>query len=574
MSVDIKVGSVVTLRIRTPELVASGPLRPTLMEIAQAAVDVSFADDPEMRPTITLPPAFEMSASDGKVITDLAEAVASAAESFDIVLVDLMMDQTQVRFGAIEQLFFGAAEQFETVWPERARLIVLISRVPEDGDDIAEILHLPGLKDRVAFLDENGGRFGAIWGDGTLTERVSEAVTVSASDVRDSAERTALRRRGVFRVATSSREAYAAHKYSVDDTELANVLRGYFEATGTDLVILDTATAPWLEEAGHGASVGGSKVYLASDLEPSGEEPEIHEQLIARLTDPGISVILVVPMIRNAERAKNLLARLAELGQPDVQVLSIFFASKLDTRLPDVAAGGWASSATSSALGQDVHYLLDVELTRLRVTDWRVQMARFFGEEMDDKNAEWEFSRTGLWSLLDERGAESGYTQGDNGVLMRMTLDDWDAGWLAAALIRKARTHLGRDAGEMLMVMPDDSRTAIRAIGDALKRQQGTSVVRVPRTLIEDEDPQPDDELVKELAQFQNGSIVLVDESTATYATLRGLQRVVFAAMQRDADFSTVVLDLPEGQSSPPADLPFAPLYGWRPTTRKVVAAS
>lgn len=546
------------------------------MEIAQAAVEVPFKDHREVRGTFTLPPAFEMNAFDEKIISGLAEAIASAADTFDIVLIDLMMDQTQVRFGAIEQLFFGAAEMFDISWPSESRLIVLMSRVPDEGDDIAEILLLPGLENRVVFLDANGGQLGAIWGGKDLTERVSQAVTVRPEDVRNIAEKTALRRRGVFRVATSSREAYAAHKYSVDDTELANVLRGYFEATRADIVILDTGTAPWLEEAGHGASVGGtSTVFFASDLEADGtdgEQHSIHDTLIQRLADPEASVLLVVPMIMHAERAKRLLAQCADLGRADVQVLSIFFANAHDTRQAAPVADGWASAAASAILGQDVHFLLDVELERLPTDDWRVQMARYFGEDLEDTKQEWAFSRTGLWSLLEERGDEAGYTKGDNGVLMRMTLDDWDARWLAAALIRKARAHLGRDAGEMLMVMPDDADTAIRAIGDALKLQQGTSVLRVPRELIRDRKPRPGDELVEEMRRFLNGSIVLVDESTATYATLNGLQRVVFAAVQRDPDLSTVVLNLPEGSSTPPPSPPFAPLYGWRPArTAKVL---
>lgn len=477
MSGDTQPGSVVTIRIRTPELIASGPPPEALFEIAQAAVEMPLDDHSQVKRTFTLPPGFEMNAFDEKIITGLAETVASAADSFDIVLIDLMMDQTQVRFGAIEQLFFGAAEMFDIAWPSDARLIVLMSRVPDEGDDISEILLLSGLENRVVFLDANGGQLGAIWGGKDLTERVSEAVTVSPEDVRKIAEKTALRRRGVFRVATSTREAYAAHKYSVDDTELSNVLRGYFEATAADIVILDTGTALWLEEAGHGASVGGrSTVFFASDLDADGSDEEqqrIHDTLISRLADPKARVLLVVPMIMHAERAKRLLARCADLGRSDVQVLSIFFATEHDTRYEAAVADGWASAAASAVLGQDVHFLLDVELDRLPTDDWRVQMARYFGEDLEDTKAEWAFSRTGLWSLLEERGDEAGYTSGDNGVLMRMTLDDWDARWLAAALIRKARTHLGRDAGEMLMVMPDDANTAIRAIGDALKLQQG-----------------------------------------------------------------------------------------------------
>jgi hypothetical protein len=173
--------------------------------------------------------------------------------------------------------------------------------------------------------------------------------------------------------------------------------------------------------------------------------------------------------------------------------------------------------------------------------------------------------------MLDEHHSSAGYATGDNGVLMRMDLNRWDAGWLAASLVRKARKQLERNPDEMLLVMPDDT-TAIHAVGEALKIQQGTAVLRVPRSVIDNPAAPPPAELSAQLRRYSKGSIVIVDESTATYATVMALSDVVFTAVQRQPDLSIVVLDLPE-TSTPPCTAPkLVSLYGWRPSTRTVDA--
>lgn len=574
MSTPVKSGSVTTLRVRPPELVAQGPSRDTLVEIAQAAFSYPLETPLPVRSEV-LPAVFELSADDDLTIISLAASVTVAARAADVVIIDLMMDHTQVRFGTIEQLMFSAAQRFAENWPTGTRLVILMSRVPELDDDIAQIMNLPGLQDATVFIDDNGEQLGQIWGDVDLADRVSAAATAKPEDVRFSVAQTALRRRGVFKVRTSPRDDYAAHKYSVDDAELAEALRGYFDATGTTVVILDCAYAPWLEEAGHAAAVGtahGRRVFFASDLVADPADPEqqsLHAELLENLADANTTVCVVVPLIKNGERVRQLRAALSATGRTDSNILAIFHAGDDDTRLPDPAAGGWASAARSDALSCDVHYLIEVTLRRLPHDHWQVKMAGFFNEDLLDEDPDWEFSRTGLWALLDEHHAESDYTRLDHGVLLRMKLDFWDARWLAASLIRQVRTTLGRDPGEMLLVMPDDADTAVRYIGDALTLQQGTTVLRIPRAVIDDPTlPIPGDVSAR-LLLFRHGSIILVDESTATYATLRGMARVVQACIERGADQAVVVLDLPEDGATPPIAFPLQSLFRWRPSRRK-----
>ena len=574
MSAQKSTGTVVALRIRTPELVASGPPRDVLIEIANAAMPTEryeLVSPPAVKDTFVLPAAFELNAFDRNVIQDLANAIFTAADEGDALVVDLMMDQSTLRFGAVEQIFYSAVEHFAEVWPKGCALIVLMTRVPDSDDDIAQVLSLEQMRDAVMFVDPSGRRLGH---DPDYDERVTEAVTPTSAEVVARAADTALRRRGVFRVKTSPRQEFAAYKYSVEDVELAAVLEGYIEEGSFQVIILDSIAAHWLREAGAGAAVGRTvALFHSSDHDAQGDTPEdkhLYQSLVDSVQESTHKICVVVPMIKNGERVNELLSNLRDLGRDDVQVLTVFLSDLPADAEKSTAVSGWATSVAVAQLDAPIHYLFDASLIRLQSTAWPVQMARLFHEDTDDTNPDWEFSRVGLWQMLDEHEALSGYDSGDNGVLMRMNLDRWDAGWLAASLVRKARKELERNPDEMLMVMPDEA-TAIRAVGDELKRQQSAAVLRVPRSVINNPSAVPA-EVATELRRYGKGSIVVVDESTATYATVAGLQQVVFTAVQRHPDLTIVALDLPETPTTPPAESKFVSLYGWRPSKRELSA--
>ena len=559
----------VILRVRTPELIADGPPPEALIEIARAALPNTASDFTinDERPTHLLPAAVDFNAFDPEVIDTLADAMSFAAEDIDVVLLDLMLDHRLVRFGAIEQIVYSAAEKLQESWPLGASLIVLMNRVPDEDDDIAQIRHLEGLRDAVLFLDEKGRRLGSIWDDGGRVERVAEAVVASPAEVITTARRRALRRRGVFRVATSPREDYAAFRYSVGDSEMAAVLRGYFAANNVDVVVFESETEEWLGVAVQGAASSTTSIFPVSDLVVGGDRSaEFNDALSEKLKDPATRVCLVIPMLKNGERATALLAA---LGRDDVDVLTIFHASVGEATVTRTA-GDWASEMHSAALDRPVRFIFSVKLKRLRPTHWQVQMARLFHEDIDDlAGRKWKPSRTGLWSLLHARRKQAGYRRRDHGVLMRMELDDWDAGWLAASIMQVMQDTLGMDDGEVLLVLPDDADTAIAAIAEALKTEQMTTVLRVPRDVIASGGKTISNTAAAQIRRFSNGTIVLVDESAATYATLEGLDHVVQRVISRGADLSVVVLDLPEGSAKPPEAPPLVSIYGWRPSERK-----
>lgn len=570
---------VVVLRVRTLELIADGPSRIALLDLASAALGEStfaLTSPPGHIETFDLPASFELNPFDENLIESLAEAVLHAADRADILVLDLMMDHTLVRYGAIEQLVYSAALKFAAHWPTESILVVLQNRVPHELDDIAQILYIEQLVDLVVFLDDKGGRLGQVEDAVHIEDRISTAAKNEPRDFLEVAHKRSLRRRGVFRVATSPREDYAAHKYSVEGSSLADVLRGYFVATGTTVALADSAPATWLYSAVHSAATPddiATSAYRVSDLdEEDGEgderQAELQAEVLAALKDPDARVCLVVPMVKNGERARQLLELLDDLGPSRVQILSIF-VSDLDGAAVEHVADGWGRKTDVPFAAQPLHFLFDVTLDRLEADNWQVTMARLFREDLLDAEPEWTPSRTGLWAMLNERQAESGYTSGDHGVLMRMSLDRWDAGWLAASLIRKVRTQQEKSTEEMLLVMPDDEKTAIWAIGEALRTEQDAPVLRVPRELIHDESATIPPDLSDEIRRFRHATIILVDESTAHYGTLRGLARVVFKAAERKPDMSVVVLDLPEDGATAPTDMPLLSLYGWRPSTRK-----
>lgn len=570
MSANPASGTAVILRVRTPELIADGPPPESLVDIAKAAManaDYNFVIDDDS-PTHLLPAAFDLNAFDPEVIDALADSLSFAAEDADVVLLDLMLDHRLVRFGAIEQLVFSAAEKLEASWPLGASLVVLMNRVPDEDDDIAQIRHLIGFKDVVLFLDERGRRLGSIWDDGGRLERVTEAAVATPAELISTARRRALRRRGVFRVATSPREHYAAYRYSVGDSELAAVLRGYFAANRIDVAIFESDIEVWLGVAVQGAASADTAVFPVSDLAADGDRSaEFNTALWEKLNDPDTRVCLVIPMLKNGERATALLK---SLGRDNVDVLTIFHGS---VRRAEVTAtpGDWAREAHSEALDRPVRFIFDVKLKRLFPSHWQVQMARLFHEDtLDVAGRKWQPSRTGIWALLNAHRQQAEYRRRDHGVLMRMHLDDWDAGWLAASIMQLMRETLGKDEDEVLLVLPDDQDTAIAAIADALKTEQMTTVLRVPRKVIKSGGRDISNAIARELRRFSNGSIVLVDESTATYATLAGLNKVVERVISRAADLAVVVLDLPEGGAQPPEEFPLVRIYGWRPSERRI----
>lgn len=548
-------------------MIADGPPPEALVDIATAALAGDKFTVNDEQPTHLLPASFELSAFDQVVIDALADAVSRAAEDAEIVLLDLMLDQKVVRFGAIEQLLYSAIEKLAEVWPVGASLVVLTTRVPHSDDDIAQILHLEGLAGAVLFLDEKGLMLGNAWDDGERLDRVSDAAVNTPRELIGYARRRSARR-GVFRVATSPREDYAAFRYSVGDIELAEVLRGYFHANDINVAVFESDTEHWLGVAVQGASSEGTPAFPTSDLNAGGDRAaEFSPALREKLSDPANRVCLVIPMLKNGERATALLKA---VGRSDVDVLTIFHAS-LDQAAPArPTPDDWAEEADSESLGRPVRFIFPVKLKRLRPTDWRVQLAQMFHEDLEDRDwPNWTPSRTGIWSLLHARRKQAGYRRRDHGVLMRMSLDDWDAGWLAASLMQIVRARLGKNDDEVLMVLPADPDTAIAAIGEALKTQQLTTVVRVPRDVIDNGGRTISVDVAKQIKRFSNGAIVLVDESAATYRTLTGLNNVVTRVIKRGADLAAVVLDLPEGDAKPPADVPMASIYGWRPAERK-----
>jgi hypothetical protein len=555
-------GTFSILRVRPPELTAEGPQKDELLDVATAALGAAS----ELRTTSTflLPAAIDLSPFDASVIEDLTERLHEAAREDDAVIVDLRFDRTQVRFGAVERLLLEVAGNIAPVWVRGAYLVFLVTRLPDPEDDLARVLDFPQLEQCTLFVDDDGNTLGSAGQDWEQADAVKAAATPSASQERDAALRQAQRRRGVFKVATSHRDEYSAHKYSLPASDLSRLLAGYFTATGIDIAVLDGVASPWLDEALFAVGADAStqvSCFSSEDLIPDANPDQLnmHTRLAKLLADGTKAVSLVVPMVKQGDRLRELQDQIQSLGASNVRVLTIFIDSEAEETL---SADGWASQVVHG--GTPVDFFFKVALTRLEAHAWPVRMAKFFHEDVTDKPP-WRPSRVGLWMMFDELERTAGYTQSDHGVLMRMELDHWDAGWLADCLMRQLDHESSPSKANMLFVVPDDEESAIGSIVEALKTQQGVAVVALSRPVLNGEE-EVSVKVADQLRRYRNGEIILVDESTARYRTMTKLRRVVFNVLQRSPNGAVVILELPEGNEKRPDNL--QSMLSWRPINR------
>lgn len=561
------------IRLRPPSVQAIGPLDPRLRQIAAAATGVQLDEialDAGTNETITLPPTF--SPFDSDEIAVLSNALLTAANESEVVLLDLLVEESATpRFGSVELLVRNAAEYLADVWPAGAQLIVLVTRVPDEEDDLGLLLLLPNLGQNIAFVDERENLLDSL-GSSQLGV-VAQRAALQESELRAAAESRSLRRRGVFRVSTSSREEYAAHKYSADQDDLADLLTRYGRQHEVAAFLHDARGADWLAGAVDAAAIALRPRRVASystdDLNPSiglvGDVRDTHALLLQELLDPEARICLVVPMVKHGSRIRELTHRVAALGGQPPRVLSVF-ADYNGRPTVDLGLTKTADSEKAPDNRGEFEAFFDATLRRVGASDWRVRAALLLGEDVNDQRRWTRPSVVGLWSLLDEYEAQSRYLDPDHGVLKRMRLDDLDAFWLAEGVLRTIDAELHCDMSEVLILAPNDP-TSVQSVARALRDRHRVTLELVPRDLIDVEEPVVPADLVETMRRYAHGKIVLFDESTIAFRTFEGLRRVMWAA-DREPDLTVSILDLPIQTRVPPET--HRSFYSWRPLERGV----
>jgi hypothetical protein len=224
-----------------------------------------------------------------------------------------------------------------------------------------------------------------------------------------------------------------------------------------------------------------------------------------------------------------------------------------------------SSTTTVGARSGDFDAFFDINLRRFGAADWRVKAAKALREDVEDARPWHAPSIVGLWSMLDEYQAESGYLSADHGVLKRMKLDALDSYWLAECVLRTIDHELHCDLSEVLILSPDDP-TSVQSVAQALHERHKVAVEMVPRVLIDDEESEVPDDLESKMREYADGKIVIFDESTTAFRTIAGLTRMIWAA-DREPDLSISILDLPTHQVKP-AKI-HRSFYGWPPLERQ-----
>jgi len=501
-------------------------------------------------------------------------------------VLDLGFSRSKVRFGPVERLVLRAVENLTSVWPAGALLIVLVEKVPRRSSAFAAMLSFEGIEGSVLFVDTSGN----VLADPSVALKLnstdlSEAARQSPEELRSRALAKTLRRRGVFRVSTSPRLEYSTLKFSSSPNELGALLAEFFAEKSVDVAIVDDEYASWLHDAvARSQSLVGRDLarYSLKDLDLESDERKLktlRRNARAAVRDADEQICLLLPMVKNGERINHLFAKIARFAKRDLLVLSIFM-SDVDSRIsatPSMAnrlsegdTGSVASRVQipTSTGDVDVHYFTRGDIRRVGQESWQVLMAKFFREDLEDGDPVWKPSAAGLWMLLNEGASTSNYEKTDHGVLMRMRLDEFDHGWLAASLVQLVLRERHWLTSEVLFVTPDDP-SSISPIALKLREQFDVAIVQVPRADFSASSPTVTSEVRDKLLRYSSQRIVVADESAVTYKTMHGLRLAVSRAIGREPDLYVSILDLSRGEGEPP--LNYMSMFQWTPLPRSDV---
>jgi hypothetical protein len=120
----------------------------------------------------------------------------------------------------------------------------------------------------------------------------------------------------------------------------------------------------------------------------------------------------------------------------------------------------------------------------------------------------------------------------------------WDALWLAEVLLTVAERTLRCDAEEVLMVLPDEPEepSGARPVGRALEDRLAVAVTFVPRRVLVGKE-QASAAVSKRIRDYASHNIVVVDESTVTYRTLKLLEDFVVRIAKRKPALAMTIIE-------------------------------
>jgi hypothetical protein len=514
-------------------------------------------------------------------LEDMAEVLVNGATADDVIFVEANFPTREVArsYQVLDSLVTGLLAQ-ESVLESLCQVVVAMHELPNRVDQVYELLMIERLGGRLAIVDDAGGHLGN-------TELARLLITAMEQHPlpADNVEHAILRHRGVFRSRGSGRVSNYVFYYEAlpkASSRFQKCLVDALTAVRPDLVLFDASTSgAWFAsmvsaacvqlQTTHSATLTSVEIsqWIAYQ-EGALQEPQRSrvEAAVAVLSRPGSTLAMVVPAYASG---RSLTRALEIVDSPDLRrctAIAVFAdtaASLRPSRLP-----GMAGVARRPYGGQsmEVHCMHQVELRTIDRDDWLVAAAEVLNEVRDLPVANVDhgaIGRTAFWSLYSDCGVDVERVPAGGRLPKRYfpdlaRLDDWDAHWLAEALVVNILTRLPRSNRAALLVVIPDEVNGTQSISHALLEKCRIAVLPIPRAMIEG------DELVTQaildkLRLHTADTIAVLDESTVTHGTLAKLSRVVESGIRIRPDLIGTVIDV--SMSPPDLGIPYFSLTNW-----------
>jgi uracil phosphoribosyltransferase len=469
------------------------------------------------------------------------------------LILDLRYGQLHVSRPAEIESFLGGI--MATALDAFAKIVVLVETKPVDVDERYMALSHRVEDGTALFVPLDGDCIGGpLLHPDTLRE-----CSPSLAAYQELIDSRMLRRRGVFE-SSSTEDALPRHsrfRFSGDlcKVELQHYIESYmrlkFDGLGSAVLIVHSPTSDWLlEPAKKAGAAARVDTFIAEDVtvrptQVPKSSPAVHAPAI--ISDAS-EVLVATPMVVTGQTLRPLLKRIREMTQAPLSVLATVNACRSESIEFD---GGEAQ----------VDGMLSAPSPFLPADAWQVRAARV-SKRVEAEDKEWRRPSTiGMWDLFTEVGfgVEDPRPQRRPAVDLfpqLAVLSSRDALWLAYSIVRIATDYCEARLSEIVFVLPEEP-TGARPIAAALENGLEALVCRLPREAIDcfeatrrsrdGVDAEWKDEVpastLSQIAKHGGKHIVVVDESTVTYGTLRSMASMVERLAQSSVQITIVAME-------------------------------
>ena len=511
---------------------------------------------------------------------------------YDTVVIDQTYDLAEAR-GPMNDIplrdVLDQALENKTKNDKEIRIYILRTEVPLPGDSLHPTSGKHGSCISFVGTGEPHG-LGLIPQD--LADYISNQVNIALT-AQGKARPPFLRRRGVFQYFPGS-DCYFIFDYSVRSDrsrQVADQLTDYLRDQEVQLVIYDSGkAAPWFESIVSTACENANCVridntYFSGDFEPRNQNAD------------GLLTAI-------SNRAKTLFK-----DSKDTITCFIVPAYHGGASLIDLEHAYGTSSGTilhttimlnsavyrpfDEPLGHDVRrceiqcqgepllldYFYRLPIPQLKSSGWKVKAAEKLGEievstfKSDGTVPSGDVGWVALWSLFESCGCgkENLVPEQRKNVIKYLPqlnqIDDYDAHWLAEVCLKKLNETLkpqGNSRSAILIVVPEEDSGAMK-IADAMHDQCTTTILKIPRNLINGESTEVPSHIESTLKEYVDRGIVAFDESVITGDTLTALGKFISCITHREPLAYGTVIDVRSPNPDSNQDLNVFSLQQWHP---------